>query len=66
MHHGNFIVNKNRLTPSLIFIEASVPSQESEQSCSCVLRESKLSLSTIFLLDVGYDPTVWYLQYNFM
>jgi hypothetical protein len=40
--------HKTSLTPPL-FIEVLVPSQESEQSCICVLRVSILHLSTIFI-----------------
>jgi hypothetical protein len=36
-----------------------VPIQESERSCICVLGESVLPLSTIFLLDFGNISTVW-------
>ena len=38
-------INKTSLSPPL-FIEVSVPSHESERSCTCVLRVSILSLST--------------------
>ena len=31
-----------------------------ERSCTCVLMVSILSLSTIFLLNFGLFPTVWY------
>ena len=37
-----------------------VSSQESEQSCICVFRVSILPLSTIFLLDIEIILTVWY------
>ena len=46
-------------------LEMPVPSQESEWPCNCVLRGipvSILPLSTIFLLDFGTDPTVWYFR----
>jgi hypothetical protein len=36
------------------------PSQESERSCTCVLEVLILSLFTIFQLDSGTVPTVWY------
>ena len=49
---------KTGLTPPL-FIKVSVPIQESERSCICVLGESVLPLSTIFLLDFGNISTVW-------
>jgi hypothetical protein len=42
---------KASLSPPL-FIEVSVPSQESERSCICVLHVSILPLSTIFILDL--------------
>ena len=48
--------NKTSLTPPL-FIEVSVPSQESEWSYICVLRVSILPLSTIVLLGCGTVPT---------
>ena len=44
--------NKTRLTQPL-FIEVSVPSQECEQSCICVLGISVVSGSTIIRLDFG-------------
>ena len=47
------------LTPSL-FIEVPVLSQESERSCIYVLGISNLPISTIFLLNFGTVPTVWY------
>jgi hypothetical protein len=52
--------HKTSLTPPL-FIEVSVSSHETEQSCICVLGVSIFSLSTIFLLYVGIVPTVWYI-----
>jgi hypothetical protein len=51
--------HNSSLTLSL-FTEVFVPSQESEKSCICVLEVSILPLSTIFLLDFGTVPTVWY------
>jgi hypothetical protein len=50
---------KASLTPPL-FIEMPVPSQESERSCNCLLGVSVVPLSTIFLLEFGTVPTVWY------
>ena len=50
---------KTSLTPPL-FIDVSVPSQESKQSCICVLCVSILSISAIFLKNVGNVPAVWY------
>jgi len=44
--------HKTGLTPPL-FIEVSVPTQDSERSCICVLWISILPLSTILRLDVG-------------
>ena len=52
------------LTPPL-FIEVSVPSQESERSCICVLGVSILLLSMIFILDFGLVATVWYFSFLF-
>ena len=43
-----------------LFIEMSVPSQESERSCICVLGATILSFSTILVFDFGIVPTVWY------
>ena len=52
-------VHKTSLT-TLLFIEISVPSQESERSCICVLGVSIVSRSTIFQFDFGIVPAVWY------
>jgi hypothetical protein len=52
--------HKTSLTPPP-FIEVSVSSHGTEQSCICVLGVSIFSLSTIFLLDVGIVPIVWYI-----
>jgi hypothetical protein len=41
------------------FIEITVPSQESERLCICLLVASILPLSTNFVLDFGNIPTVW-------
>ena len=50
-----------------LFIEVSVPSQESELSCVCVLGVSILPLSTIFLFDFGTVPTMWFcFVFNFI
>ena len=51
--------NTTSVTPPLC-IEVFVPSQESEQSCMCVLRIYILSLSMIPQLDFWNFPTVWY------
>jgi len=45
---------------SPLFIEVTVPSQESEWSCICVLVVSILPLSTILILHFGTVPIVWY------
>ena len=42
------------------FIELSVPSQESERSCICVVEVSILPLSASLHLDFGTVPTVCY------
>jgi hypothetical protein len=63
--HGLLILNvkktreilKASLTPPLL-IHVPVPTQESGQSCICVLGVSILPLSTIFLWDFGTIPTV--------
>ena len=45
--------------------EMPVPGEESERSCICVSRVPILPLSTIFQMDVGAVPTVWYvLSFN--
>jgi hypothetical protein len=41
---GTFWAYKTRLSPPLLFIEVSVPSQESQRLCICVLAVSMLSL----------------------
>ena len=41
------------------FIEVSVPRQEWERSCICILRVLILSLSTILIFDFRIVPTVW-------
>ena len=51
------------LTPSL-FIE--VPELSQEGSFICVLGISNLHISTIFLLNVGTVPTVWYTFFHFI
>jgi hypothetical protein len=45
------------ITP--LFIEMSVPIHICEQSCICVLWESILYLSAIFIFDFGIVPTEW-------
>jgi hypothetical protein len=55
------MVKKTCLIPSLLFVEVPVPIKESEQSCSCVLRESIFFLSTIFLLDLDM---LWSCSYD--
>jgi hypothetical protein len=50
------------LTPSPL---VSLPSKESERSCTYVLVVSILPLSTIFMFDFGIDPTVWYFCFAF-
>ena len=45
------------------FIEVSVPSQESEQSRICVLREYILPHVAIVLLDFGTVPSAWYIVF---
>jgi hypothetical protein len=58
----------NRFTYSLIpqlFIEVSVPSQESDWSCICVRGIHFTSLSTIFLLYLGSDANVFNIFVNF-
>ena len=56
---GQVWAHKISLTPPLL-IEVPVPRQESERSCICVLGVLILPLYTIFLLDFGTVPTVWY------
>ena len=57
---GEIWAHKTSLTQPLS-TEVPVLSQENEQSCICVLMVSISSLSTIFLLDFGTVPTVWFL-----
>ena len=45
-----------------LFIEVSVPSQEREQSCICVLGVSTWSLSVILLLHFTTVLTAWYFR----
>ena len=56
--------NSNSLTPSL-FTEGPVLSQESEQSCICVLGISNLPISTIFLLNFWNfsDSVIFFLNF---
>ena len=64
-----FLLNKRNasekytVTPSL-FIE--VPELSQEGSFICVLGISNLHISTIFLLNVGTVPTVWYIFFYFI
>ena len=46
-----------------LFIEVPVPSQESEQSCICVLGEYILPHVAIVLLDFGIVPSAWYIVF---
>ena len=46
------------ITDTILYIEVSVPSQESERSCIGTLGVSCLHMSTIFVLDSGNVPTV--------
>jgi hypothetical protein len=48
------------------FIEVSLPSHDSQQSCICVLGVSILPVSTIFPLDFINVPTVWYFDFSFL
>ena len=54
--------HKTSLTLPL-FIEVPVPSQESEQSCICVLGEYILPHVAIVLLDFGTVPSAWYIVF---
>jgi len=55
----NFITSsETNLTPPL-FIEVPAPSQESEQSCICLLGVSILQFSTNLKFHFGIVPTVW-------
>jgi hypothetical protein len=56
---GEVWARKTSLTLPL-FIELPVPSQESAQSCICVLRVSIFPVSRILIFDLGIVPTVWY------
>ena len=44
-----------------LFIEGHVPSQASGQSCIYVQRVSTEPIFTIFILNLGTGPTVWYI-----
>ena len=61
---GELWAHKTSLTPPL-FIEVSVPSQESERSCIFVLFVSILPLSTMFLFDFGVAPTVFFFLFYY-
>ena len=54
---GKIWANTTSLTPPL-FIEVSVPSNESKRSCICVLEVSILPLSKILIFDFGIIPSV--------
>ena len=58
---GEVWARKTSLTLPL-FIELPVPSQESAQSCICVLRVSIFPVSRILIFDLGIVPTVWYFR----
>ena len=51
--------HQTSLIPSL-FYGLPAPSQGMTRSCICVLVVSILSLFTIFVMDFGIVPTVWY------
>jgi hypothetical protein len=50
---------KTSLTPTIL-IEVSIPRQESEWSCICVIVVSVLPLSGILIFYFGIVPTVLY------
>jgi hypothetical protein len=54
-HNANFI--------PLLCIEVSMPNQESEWSCICVV--SRFLLSTILIFDSGIVPKVWCFCFSF-
>ena len=54
------IVNFTSFTPPSFSTEVSVPRQESEQSCICVLVVSILPLYAIFIFDFRIVSTVYY------
>jgi hypothetical protein len=49
---------------SQLSIEMSMPSGQSERSCTCVLRVSILPLSTIVIFDFEIVLTVWYFLFS--
>ena len=56
--------HKISINPPL-FIEVPVPSQESEWPCICVLEESIVTVSVVFLLHFGIVTTVWFIFFPF-
>jgi len=59
MFHMLVPYHKTSLNPAT-FYWVPVPRQESEWSYICVIVLSILSLSTIFIFDIGIVRTVWY------
>ena len=57
--------HKISINPPL-FIEVPVPSQESERPCICVLEESIVTVSVVFLLHFGIVTTVWSIFFHFI
>jgi hypothetical protein len=49
-----------------LFIEVSLPSQESEQSYICVIGVSILPFSFLLIFDFGIVPTVWYFCFSLL
>ena len=60
---GEVWAHKTSLTLPL-FIEMPVPSQESEQSCMCVIGSVFATVSTVFQLNFGTVQTMWYFFFN--
>ena len=60
---GDVWIQKTSLTPPL-FIEVPVPNLESEWGCLCEKGISILLLFTIFLLEHGTLPTMWYFLFS--
>jgi hypothetical protein len=52
--------HKTSLTPPIFF--CYLPREGNERLCICVLGVSILPLATIFLLDFGTFPAVWYFR----
>ena len=48
-----------KIIMTIVFIEVPIPRQERERFCICAI----LPLFTIFLLDIGTVPTVWYYSF---